>query len=115
MPTDVKAAEGPWTDEEGRPCLGVWADEGGQLLVLRHERNGARSFHAIGPAGRDTRVTTISTFRLTRIGEFLIPAFFEEREADKARIERLRADKAALLEAAMRRFEGDDVRVCLLL
>ncbi len=65
-----KSWEGPWTDEEGRQCLGVWANEGGMLLVLRAEENGAVSFHCA--TSNDLSVgVTIETFRLGRIVNFI--------------------------------------------
>ena len=59
--------EGPTTDAAGRACLGVWADQGGLLLTLRREKNGAIS---IGTNHGEH--VTISTFRLKRIADFLV-------------------------------------------
>jgi len=74
MINDLKPWEGPWTDEEGRMCLGIWADEGGVLLVLRAELNGSFSFHHV-QEGEDTVCSlSISSFRVKRIRDFFDPA-----------------------------------------
>ena len=65
-----KAWEGPWTDETGRPCLGIWADEGGVLLVLRLEAHGGFSFHHAQAGEESVCSLTISSFRVKRIQDF---------------------------------------------
>lgn len=68
-----KAWEGPWIDEEGRQCQGIWANEGGVLLVLREEQGGEVSFHH-AQINEDTVCSlTIEAFRLRRIKDFLTP------------------------------------------
>lgn len=66
--------EGPWTDEEGRACLGIWADEGGVLLVLRAEADGGYSFHHVQQDEETVCSLTISSFRVRRIREFFDPS-----------------------------------------
>lgn len=72
MSEAVDVKEGPWVDAEGRQCLGIWANEGGQLLILRREKNEGVSFYAVGPEGADQRRTTMTSFRLKRIANFLL-------------------------------------------
>lgn len=67
----VYMREGPWFDNQGRPCLGIWADEGGQLLIVRRELTQAVSFHVVGPAGHEQRASTLARFRLQRLIDFL--------------------------------------------
>jgi len=70
---EVYMREGPWLDDEGRPCLGVWCDEGDYILVIRREVNGGMSFHICAGAGPGRQTAaTLSTFRLERIAKFLM-------------------------------------------
>lgn len=85
MTDEVYMREGPWIDEKGRPCHGVWADEGGQLLILRREFNGGVTVHAVGPVGREQRKTTISSFRLKRLADFLLEVEATNRAIDEKR------------------------------
>lgn len=63
-----------WTDEQGRECIGVWADQGGRMLTLRREKNGAVSVST--DVGDD--YVTIAKFRAGRVAHFLAPEVTEE-------------------------------------
>ena len=66
--------EGGFTDDDGNICLGVWADEGGVLLVLQRQRYSV-SFHAMQLDGEPQHgPATVSSFRYERIRQFLLDA-----------------------------------------
>ena len=65
------AKEGPFTDGDGNQCLGVWANEGGVLLVLQRKRNEI-SFHAMATVGtHHDGPASIAAFRYQRIVDFI--------------------------------------------
>ena len=66
------AAEGPFTDAAGNACLGVWADEGGMLLIL--QKVGWRmKFYAMDTEGNVMPgPVTLSSFRWARVAEFMV-------------------------------------------
>lgn len=79
MADRIKLGEGPWTDEDGRLCLGVWGDEGDYLLELRREHHGI-SFHVVEQITNEHKNVTISDFRLKRILNFIKPDLAKQQD-----------------------------------
>ncbi len=68
---ETLAEEGPFTDTDGNQCLGVWANEGGVLLVLQRRGN-AISFHAMSVDGEHHNgPATVASFRYQRVLDFI--------------------------------------------
>ncbi len=65
--------EGPHTDPQGRPQLGVWADEPSVLLVVRRETPSSATFWPLQLDGTPVTHATVSSFRWERIRDFLAP------------------------------------------
>ena len=69
----TKNIEGPWTDDEGNECLGIWADEGGVILQLQRTKLGRVSFYIYDPYdGSLSLKATMAPLRWERIRDFLV-------------------------------------------
>jgi hypothetical protein len=68
-----KPIEGPFVDADGNDCLGIWAEEGGVLLILQRTAPHTVRFHALNTAGLPSDFATLSSFRWERVRKFIDP------------------------------------------
>ena len=57
----------------GQQCLGIWADEGGVLLILQRTGPNTVRFHPLNTAGLPADSATLSSFRWERVRKFIDP------------------------------------------